>query len=399
MQGDAPPALNDARPHAMTTTPSRLLIHRRDLRRTRFVTDPDAPESRALIDGEVRLAVDTFSLTANNITYAAFGELMKYWQFFPAPAADRAEWACLPVWGFAEVVESRVEDVPVGQRLWGYYPAGSFLVVHPTRIGKAGFTDGSAHRQELAAVYNQYGDTAADPSWSPELEAMQAVLRPLFITSFLIDDFLADNSFFGARQLLLSSASSKTAFGTAFCLARRRGTPGLPKVVGLTSPRNVVFTQALGCYDEVRPYAEVAALPASEPAVYVDFSGDAPLRRTVHEHFGDAGLMHSASIGGTHWEALAGAGSGLPGPRPTLFFAPTQVKKRAAPPPEGWGAAGLQQRTGEAWGAFLQRIAAADPPWVRIVTRSGPPALQRAYLALLEGRVEPSQGLMIRPQA
>jgi hypothetical protein len=382
----------------MQTPPSRLLIDRKDLRQTRLVADPDAPAAHALANGEARLAIDTFALTANNITYAAFGEAMKYWDFFPAPPPDRAVWACLPVWGFADVVESRTEGVAVGQRVYGYYPAGSHLVVAPIRVARSGFADGCAHRQELAAVYNQYGFTAADPGWSPALEGLQAVLKPLFITSFLIDDFLADNAFFGARQLLLSSASSKTAFGTAFCLARRRGTPGLPRVVGLTSPGNVGFTSALGCYDAVLPYAEVASLPRGEPAVYIDFSGDAPLRRTVHEHFGHAALMHSASIGGTHWQAL-GTGSGLPGPRPTLFFAPAQIKKRSAPPPEGWGPAELQRRIGEAWGGFLQRIATADPPWVRITTQAGPQALRSTYLALLEGRIEANQGLMIRPVA
>jgi hypothetical protein len=372
---------------------SRLLIRRGDLRQTRLAADPDA--ARPLAEGQARLAIHTFSLTANNITYAAFGDAMKYWQFFPAPAADRADWACLPVWGFAEVAESRAEGVAVGERLWGYYPAGTHLVVQPTRVGKSGFADGAAHRQELAAVYNQYSFTRTGPGWAPELEGLQAVLKPLFITSFLIDDFLADNAFFGARQLLLSSASSKTAFGTAFCLTLRRGSPGLPRVVGLTSPRNLAFTRALDCYDDVRPYSDAAALPKAEPAVYVDFSGDAALRRAVHEHFGDAALVYSASIGGTHWQALGGGG-GLPGPRPTLFFAPAQVNKRSAAPPEGWGAAGLQQRIGQAWGAFLQRIAAAQPPWVQITSRRGPEALQAAYLELVDGRVDPSQGLMIR---
>jgi len=379
---------------ASATTASRLLVDRGDLRRTRLVADPDA--ARPLGDGEARLAIDTFSLTANNITYAAFGEAMKYWQFFPAPGGDRAGWACLPVWGFAEVAESRADALHPGQRAYGYFPAGTHLVVQPVRLGRGGFTDGAAHRQELAAVYNQYIFTAADPGWSPAVEGLQAVLKPLFVTSFLIDDFLADNDRFGARQLVLSSASSKTAFGTAFCLARRRGTPGLPRVVGLTSPGNVAFTQSLGCYDEVVAYQDALTLPAAEPAVYVDFSGDAALRHTVHGHFGDAALKHSASIGGTHWQAL-GSGSGLPGPRPTLFFAPAQIKKRSAPPPEGWGPAALQQRIGEAWAAFLQRIAQADPPWVRIESRAGPAALQATYLELLEGRADPRVGLMIKP--
>ena len=199
---------------AMNASPAqRLLVSRADLRSTRLVPDPDAPEARPLAAGEARLRIDRFALTSNNITYAAFGEAMKYWQFFPT---GDAAWGCIPVWGFAEVTESRAEGVAVGERVYGYWPMGRWLVVQPARAGKGGFSDGSPHRQELAAVYNQITRCATDPGYSAAYEAEQALLRPLFITSFLIDDFLADNGFFGATQVLLSSASSKTAYGTAF---------------------------------------------------------------------------------------------------------------------------------------------------------------------------------------
>ena len=201
----------------------RLFINRTKLSDAQLGSDPDAPAARPLFTGQARLALDTFALTANNITYAAFGEVMKYWQFFPS--GDSAL-GCLPVWGFATVVESRVDGLAVGRRVWGYYPAGTHLVVAPSRVSARGFVDGAPHRQELALVYNQYIFCDADPGWKSELEGLQAVLRPLFTTSSLIDDFLADNQFFGAQQLLLSSASSKTAFATAHCLALRRGTPG-----------------------------------------------------------------------------------------------------------------------------------------------------------------------------
>lgn len=383
-------------PAAMTTAsaPSRLLIHRRDLARTRLATDPDA--AAPLAEGQARLAVEHFALTANNITYAAFGEAMKYWQFFPAADADRAEWGCLPVWGYATVIESRVAALATGRRVFGYFPAGSHLVVTPGRVSAGGFTDTAAHRQELAAVYNQYGFTDADPLWQPAHEGLTAVLRPLFMTAFLLDDFLADNDFFGARQLLLSSASSKTAFATAFCLAARRGgSPDAPRTIGLTSPGNVAFTEGLGCYDEVRAYAALEALDPAVPSLYVDFAGDAALRRRVHEHFG-AQLVYSSSIGGTHWEAL-GSGAGLPGPRPVLFFAPAQVKKRSAAPPEGWGPGGLQQRLGAAWNGFVARVQQPGAAWLEIVERRGPAALTDTYLELLQGRADPRQGLMLRP--
>ena len=371
----------------------RLLIARSDLHRTQIVPDPDSPAERPLRPGEARLGIESFALTSNNITYAAFGEAMKYWQFFPA--ADAA-WGCLPVWGFATVVESQAEGVAVGRRIWGYFPAGTHLVVQPARVGATGFVDAAAHRQELAAVYNHYSWCDADPAWRAETEGLQAVLKPLFTTSFLIDDFLADNGFFGARQLLLSSASSKTAYGTAFCLAQRRGAPGSPAVVGLTSAGNLDFTRSLGLHDKVLSYSNLPALDPQVPTVYIDFAGNAALRRSVHEHFGDA-LVYSSSIGGTHWSEL-GAASGLPGPRPVLFFAPAQIKKRSAPPPEGWGRDALQQRLGAAWTAFLARVGRADEPWLHIVTERGAPALEAAYASLLNGQADARIGLLLTLQ-
>lgn len=366
----------------------RLFIQRAHLPSAHLGVDPDAPAARALAAGEARLAVDSFALTANNITYAAFGEAMKYWQFFPAgdPALG-----CLPVWGFATVAESQVDGLTVGRRVWGYYPAGTHLVVAPSRVSAAGFVDGAAHRQALALVYNQYSFCDADPGWKPELEGLQAVLRPLFITSFLIDDFLADNGFFGAQQVVLSSASSKTAFGTAFCLAQRRGAAGAPRIIGLTSAGNADFARSLGCYDEVKLYDELATLSADVRTVYVDFAGNAGLRMAVHTHFSDR-LTFSSSIGGTHWESL-GSGRELPGPRPVLFFAPAQVKKRSAPPPEGWGGAELQRRIGVAWAQFIAQV--ADAGWVELVRRSGPPAALQAYQDMLTGHTNARQGLML----
>lgn len=366
----------------------RLFIARAKLSQAHLGADPDAPAARALQAGQARLALDHFALTANNITYAAFGEAMKYWDFFPSGDAATG---CLPVWGFAEVVESLVPGLDVGRRVWGYYPAGTHLVVAPSKVSATGFIDGAAHRQALALVYNQYTFCDADPEWKPETEGLQAVLRPLFTTSFLIDDFLADNQCFGAQQVLLSSASSKTALGTAHCLAQRRGMPGTPKVIGMTSAANLAYTRSLACYDTVVTYEDLSTLSDQVPTVYVDFSGDAELRRRIHTHFGER-LCFSSSIGGTHWEAL-GSTRDLPGPRPTLFFAPAQVKLRSAPPPAGWGGAELQRRIASAWAAFIHQLEAGS--WVQIVEQRGAQATLEAYGQTLAGRANAREGLML----
>ena len=250
-------------------TAQNFLVACDELHRTRWADDTQA--AQPLADGQARLAVTSFGLSANNITYAAFGRSMRYWDFFPS---GDAAWGRIPVWGFGDVIESRTEGVATGERFYGYYPMGHQLVVQPARVGAAGFVDATDCRRELPSIYNHYSRCSADPLYQHDHEALIALLRPLFTTSFLLADFLTEQAFFGARSIVMSSASSKTAYGTAFCL---RGN-GAARVVGLTSPANLDFTRTLGCYDDVLPYDALATLRMSEPAVYVDFSGSRTLR-------------------------------------------------------------------------------------------------------------------------
>jgi len=372
----------------MTTT---FQVRQDQLATTRLVE----AASPALADGQVRLRIDQFAFTANNITYAAFGQAMQYWQFFPVPAdagVDPAApaWGCIPVWGFATVVQSLHPGVAVAERLYGYWPMASHAVLQPTRLSAASFSDGAPHRAGLHAVYNQYQRCSGDPFYTPDTEALQALLRPLFLTAWLIDDFLADNQFFGTTDggarpaMLLSSASSKTASATAAQLARR---PEV-EVVGLTSPGNLAFCESLGCYSRVLTYDQLDSLSADTPCIYLDFAGSGPLRHAVHSRF--TRLAYSCAIGGTHVDQLAGA-KDLPGPKATLFFAPAQVKKRSA----DWGPAGFGQRLVQAWHGFRQQVAASNPPWLVVQQHQGAEAVQAAYALVLAGRGDARLGHML----
>jgi hypothetical protein len=354
---------------------TRLVVKRHDLRAFQWAESP----ATAMSDGDVRLCIDTFALTSNNITYAALGDVMNYWQFFPT---GDAETGCVPVWGFASVIESRCPGIDVGERFYGYWPIGDEIVLQATGVHSGGFTDGAEHRQALHPIYNQYVRCSADPGYRADREAQQALLRPLFATSFLIDDFLSDNGFFGAGTVVMSSASSKTAYGTAFCLARRQAVT----VVGLTSPGNAEFTRALGCYDDVLCYDDIATALPETASVYVDFSGSADVRAAVHRRLGDQ-LTYSCSVGATHWDALGGGGD-LPGTAPVLFFAPEQARKRIA----DWGQAGFQEQMAAAWTAFMEPVTNAEHPWLTVVTGQGRDAIERSYLALLDGTVPASEG-------
>jgi hypothetical protein len=344
-----------------------FLVKRDALRECR-IAESEVPE---LKPAQTLLRVDTFGLTANNVTYAVFGETMSYWDFFPAE--DR--WGRVPVWGFAEVERSEAKDVGPGARVYGYLPPSSHLVVTPAHADVRGFVDGSPHRAALPSAYQRYLVTDADPFYRTDTEEMQMLLRPLFFTSFLIDDQLADDGLATRGPVLISSASSKTAIAAAFLLAQREGV----ELIGLTSPRSAEFVEGLGIYGRCVTYDAIDSLERG-PATFVDIAGDGEVRLAVHSHYGDE-LVHSMAVGVTHWEEL-GAGEGeLPGPSPTFFFAPDRVVKRS----EDWGRAELNTRVADAWQPFCEWTGG----WLDVVRGKGFEAVQSAYLDVLEGRVDP----------
>jgi uncharacterized protein DUF2855 len=355
-----------------------FIVRREDLRECKVVPAP-GPDEIELQPGELILDVDRFAFTSNNITYAAFGDAMQYWSFFPAPEG----WGRIPVWGFGDVIRSMHDSIAEGERVFGYLPMSTHLLLQPDQVGEAGFVDASPHRAVLPGAYQQYRRVGNDPDHDPGFEDHLALLQPLFMTSFLIADFLADAELFGARRVLLSSASSKTALGLAFLLSRNR--PSGCEVVGLTSPRNVTFCESIGCYDEVVAYGDLESVSRDTPTVFVDMAGDGKLLAAVHRHF-QGNLEHSCLVGATHWEHR-GAPEGLPGPDPQFFFAPTQIEKRM----RDWGAEGFGKRYGDARQAFVP----STRSWMNVVHGSGPAAVEAVYRNMLEGKVDPSVGQML----
>ncbi|KPG01405.1 hypothetical protein IP86_04500 [Rhodopseudomonas sp. AAP120] len=355
---------------------SSFTVARDDLARTALI-ERDLPDAGTLDDGAVLLAVDRFAFTANNITYAMLGDQLGYWQLFPAPEG----FGIIPVWGFGNVIASNHPQVAIGERLFGYFPMATHLVIEPSHVGDRGLRDGAAHRQGVAPVYNAYTRVGDDPAFTGQQGDYQALLRPLFMLSFLVDDFLAEQNFFGARRVILSSASSKTAFGLAHLLHAR----GDLEVIGLTSEANTAFVERLGCYTRTIGYDQLKSLPAGEPVLYVDMAGSAALRQRLHAHFG-AALRYSGRVGLTHQDS-GEHDPELPGAAPSWFFAPDQIRKRA----REWGPGGVEQRLATAWTGLVPLLDRS----LTITTRSGPEAVKQAYRETLAGTVPPDQGLML----
>ena len=346
-------------------------VARDDRARTTLVDSP----MPAVADGEALLRVDRVGLTANNVTYAVLGEAMRYWEFFPPePRGLDRQWGLPPLWGFAEVVASTVDGVEPGQRVYGYLPPAGHLVVRPDRVDASGFRDVSAHRVDLPSPYNAYRSTTGDPAYRAEQEDLLILFRPLFFTSFMLADQILDNDHYGAQSLVLSSASSKTAYAAAFELHGRG-----PRLVGLTSPGNLAFTRSLGCYDTVLTYDDISALDPV-PTVYLDLAGAPATRRALREHLGDR-LVRDIAVGLTQQTPNAAAAG-------QVFFAPVQMRKRS----RDWGRDGLDERFTEAW----QRFVPVLNERLDVQVGNGPEALRHAWLDVLAGRTPPRVGHVVQ---
>ena len=362
----------------MISTVSRTVqVKRNAIDQAQIVTEDLPP----LGDGEVRLRIESFSVTANNVTYAVAGDAFGYWNFFPG----QGEWGVVPMWGHAVVEASRHRDIVVGERVYGYLPMAEHLDVLPDGVSAGGFTDAAAHRQPMSPIYNQYSRLAADPEHDPAREAERMIFGPLFKTGFLIESFMRCEDWFGAEVLICTSASSKTAMATA-SVARDKS-PQI-KRIGLTSAGNVEFVREGGFYDEVLAYDQVASLPHA-PSVLVDFAGNAALIHSVHSTLGDH-LKYSCTVGATHVGAGFGRENGpLPGPQPVLFFAPDHAVAAI----KELGPKAFGEAVATSWLRFIDEAESA----VQINERSGLEAAIDAFTATLKGEADPAIGIVIKP--
>ncbi|MCX7559841.1 DUF2855 family protein [Sulfitobacter sp. F26204] len=351
----------------------RILVDQQNITRV----TKDAVPTEELQPGQVRIALESFALTANNVTYAASGHAIGYWKFFPVDVPGQG---LVPVWGIGRVVQTRSDSLNVGTRLYGFYPMAESLVITPEVSSGGKVTDIAAHRLDLPAVYNRYlpvKDT------TPDQDHLRALLQPLLATSYLLSDWLDDNSYFGADQIIIGSASSKTGLGLCKYLAKKidRGFG----IIGLTSEGNRSFVAAAGACDQVFSYDEIADLPR-KASVFVDMAGNARVKAALHKHLA-ADLKHSAAVGISHWDAFNPKVE-LDGIKPEFFFAPAQIAKRR----QEWGKGEIDRRIGEAF----MRLADEASKWLTVKVHMGLDTAPAVYEALAKGAMDPGEGHVIR---
>lgn len=348
---------------------SEVWINKDDISQTKVV-DREF-DTQSLSADQVLLKTDTFGFSANNITYALLGNKMGYWGFFPASEG----WGKVPVWGFATVQASTHPNVVVGEKVFGYLPMASHLVITAGKTCASNFYDVDKKRNSISPVYDNYLRCAKDPGYQVKREAWQLNYRPLFMTSFVLDDYVGEQLTSEVQNIILTSASSKTAYGTAFLLQQHKADRGQHyNVVGLTSKGNKAFVNELGCYDQVVDYGDIDQLSAQGDSWLLDFAGNKPLIVKLQHQLASK-LSRMLFIGATDVQAQENKPQGqLPG---EVFFAPAQVKKRT----NEWGAEGFGQKYAQAWQQFSKHIGGK----VSVANYSGVTAIEGVYQQGLAG--------------
>ncbi len=338
-------------------------------------------DSDALAEGEVIIEIDRLALTANTISYGIAGRsgLIRYLESFPAPEGR----ARLPFWGFGNIVASAHAELSVGERLYGFYPPSTHLLTKMGKVTPTTCQDMTPCRTSIPAFYAEYARAAAEPGYSPDFDDLQSLLRPVISTSFLLENYITRHDFYSARNIIITSASSKTAFGFGHFLVNQHGDKC--RAIGLTSARNKAFVEKTGCYHQVLTYEEVDSLPL-EASVIFDMAGNAALRETIHNHLGDY-IAYSGIVGATHWEEGGRNAADLPGAKPVFWSGPDEIAflaKQSNEPTQLLNVIG-----GRTIGLMIEAA-----QWLDVTHYNSRPDIKQAYIDMLDGKVTAEQGVI-----
>ncbi len=354
---------------------------KQDITQTRVI-DSSFELDTELAAGDILFKVDKFGFSANNVTYAAAGDQLSYWQFFPASNSETGTWGIIPVWGFADVISSNTAGVAAGERVFGYFPTSGYLKMQNVRVFENRLVDGAEHRSSLPAGYNTYRRVNSEPDYDGKMDDLRMLLWPLYITSFCLWDSLQNTDWHGAGQVLVVSASSKTSIGLAYALT---ADDSAPRSIGLTSQKNQSWVEGLGLYDAVANYDSLDDIDSSIPTVIVDMSGNSKLLADLYQHLGES-LVHCLNVGLTHWNE-GGKDSGIPKEKREFFFAPSHIQMRM----KEWGPQKFEEKSSQ----FIYDSSKKSASWMNIERLAGVQELADVYGDVCAGKLLPAKALVI----
>ncbi|KAK0721065.1 hypothetical protein B0H67DRAFT_486898 [Lasiosphaeris hirsuta] len=259
------------------------IINKTDYTAQRIVTLP-SEDTTPLAPGSIRIRSRLVSLTSNNQSYAKIGGLglpgLAYWDVWPLPASlpapynDATTYCRVSAWGYANIVESTIPELPAGKQLRGYLPISTTAeVLRLKPAGLAGHWDevSSGRVKGLVAIYQRYIEVPEDEDRTDQ--GWHALMGALFESGYSLNRYsfgdalfhpwglgmawgAEDGSLEGAVVVLLA-ASGKTGVSLAHELKLRGAGQGPDRIVAVGSAKSRALSVATGFYDEVLEYEDV----------------------------------------------------------------------------------------------------------------------------------------------
>jgi hypothetical protein len=308
--------------------PTKAIVHvisKADIGEHKTVSVPTTLP--ALEDGHVRVRSAIISLTNNNLSYAQLGTALKWWDAYPVPSGletpynDRDVYGIVPAWGYAEVLESRIDGLEPGNLLWGFWPTSDLPVdlrLEPAGQSAAQVIEGqwmetSEARCGLMNMYQRYFLPKADLRLAdlkqPEIEIMawETAVRTVYEAGYLLNHavfgkahihpsgegaWTEEDADLESTVIMSLAASGKTARAFAQAVVCQRDVDHRPWFLAVSSTRNeclapkseTVSTKVV-TYKDIREELPVEWLEASNAKkfVIVDFGGRGDALPRLHE--------------------------------------------------------------------------------------------------------------------
>jgi hypothetical protein len=240
-----------------------------------------------LAPSSLRLRSRILGLTTNNLTYARMGHFMGWYDVYPlppntpAPYNDSKTYGRIAAWGYAEIVDSTVPGIKVGQSVYGFLPIGTGTedvcveyASHNDKKIESQLLVLDAHRQHVWKLYNRLQLCPSIPTletrYTKDGLGWDALMQGLFATGYNLNRYgfawdeelrihpsgngawSAGDADLKEATVVMLNASGKTAGGFAWALRRDRPLACQPKtIVGVGSEVSVGTIEKGGLFDKV----------------------------------------------------------------------------------------------------------------------------------------------------
>lgn len=278
------PKPSQTHPIKMSAPYTVHVLDKVDYSKHRLVTLPNDPLP-PLAPSSIRFQSKTLGLTTNNLTYARMGLFMGWYDIYPlppnipAPYNDTATYGRVSAWGYAEIIESTVPDIPVGHTIYGYLPTST--LPEDVRVERMPGTRDqivvlSEHRQHLWKIYNRYQIcpplAEVEKREGRDFLGWDSLMQGLFGTSYNMNKYAfawedgnrlhpsgdlekpwaAEDANLDDAVVMILNASGKTGMAFAHQLRHNRPKEHQPRtVIGIGSPASKDTIEKSGYYDQV----------------------------------------------------------------------------------------------------------------------------------------------------